>query len=51
MEDFTVRTIGYVKNTAQDVGFNDWATLVSGIVVHETYSEALDGIEQFSHLL
>jgi tRNA (adenine37-N6)-methyltransferase len=50
MERFVIKPIGHVENEAEDIGFNDWKALVSRLVIDETYAEALDGIEQFSHL-
>jgi tRNA (adenine37-N6)-methyltransferase len=50
VERFIVRAIGRVENGVQDIGFNDWKTLSSRLVIEETYVEALDGIEEFSHL-
>ncbi|HUJ88598.1 MAG TPA: tRNA (N6-threonylcarbamoyladenosine(37)-N6)-methyltransferase TrmO [Syntrophorhabdales bacterium] len=42
--------IGYVKNHVHDVGFRGWKKLVSRLVIDDTYVEALDGLEEFSHL-
>jgi len=45
-----LRPIGYVKNGVNDIGFKGWKDLVSRLVIDERFSEALDGIEHFSHL-
>jgi len=50
MERFVIRPIGHVKNDVEDIGFNDWKALVSRLVIDEPYAEALDGIEEFTHL-
>ncbi|HME44022.1 MAG TPA: tRNA (N6-threonylcarbamoyladenosine(37)-N6)-methyltransferase TrmO [Syntrophorhabdales bacterium] len=47
---FNLNPIGYVKNDVHDVRFRGWKNLVSRVVVDDTYVEALDGLEEFSHL-
>jgi len=47
---FTLNPIGYVKNDVHDIRFNDWRTLASRLVISEKYVEALEGLEEFSHL-
>lgn len=51
VERFTVTSIGHVENDVEDIRFDDWKALVSHLVIDEAYVEALDGIEQFSHLV
>jgi tRNA (adenine37-N6)-methyltransferase len=51
VERFIIEPIGYVENGIEDTRFATWKTLSSRIVIDQTYAEALDGIEQFSHLL
>jgi len=48
---FNVNPIGYVKNDVHDIRFKDWKHLVSYLVIDGRYVEALEGIEEFSHLL
>ena len=48
---FELEPIGYVKNDVQDVRFRDWKNLVSYLVIDRRYAKALDGLEEFSHLL
>jgi tRNA (adenine37-N6)-methyltransferase len=48
---FELEPIGYVKNDVQDVRFKDWKNLVSCLVIDSRYAKALDGLEEFSHLL
>jgi tRNA (adenine37-N6)-methyltransferase len=50
-ERFIVKPIGYVVNGVHDIRFDSWKTLSSRIIVDETYGDALDGIEEFSHIL
>jgi tRNA-Thr(GGU) m(6)t(6)A37 methyltransferase TsaA len=50
IERFIIRPIGHVENGAQDIGFKQWKTLSSRLVIDEAYVQALDGVEQFSHL-
>ena len=47
---FGLNPIGYVKNNVNDVRFDDWKNLVSRLVIDERYAEALEGLEEFSHL-
>ena len=47
---FKVNPIGYVKNDVHDTRFDDWKNLVSRLVIDEGYAEALEGLEEFSHL-
>ena len=51
MKGFIISPIGHVRNDAQDIRFDDWKNLVSRLVIDERYVGALDGIEEFSHLL
>ena len=48
---FELEPIGYVKNDVQDVRFKDWKNLLSCLVIDSRYAKALDGLEEFSHLL
>lgn len=45
------RPIGYVRNAVAGARYDDWSEVVSEIVVDERLVEALDGIEQFSHIM
>ncbi len=49
-EGFNISPIGYVKNDVHDIRFEDWKNLVSRLVIDERYAEALEGLEEFSHL-
>ena len=46
-----LRPVARVKNSISDPGRQDWARVVSEVVVYPDFEEALDGIEQFSHLV
>ncbi len=48
---FNITPIGHVKNDVHDAGFDAWKTLVSRLLIDERYSEALEGLDEFSHLL
>ena len=43
--------IGVVYNEVKEPTDEGWGHVVSEIVLDETFSDGLDGIEQFSHLL
>jgi tRNA (adenine37-N6)-methyltransferase len=49
-EDFNLSPIGCVKNDVHDIRFDGWKNLVSRLVINERYAEALEGLEEFSHL-
>ena len=46
----TIKPIGVVKNTISEPGRYDWQTVVSEIIVNEDLKEALDRLEEFSHI-
>ena len=47
---FSLNPIGHIKNDVHDIGFNGWKELVSRLVIKDRYVEALEGLEEFSHL-
>jgi len=49
--DLTLRPIGVVKNTIKEPGRHEQQAVVSEIIVHEDLKEALDRIEEFSHIV
>ncbi|HIK03064.1 TPA: tRNA (N6-threonylcarbamoyladenosine(37)-N6)-methyltransferase TrmO [archaeon] len=51
MNEIKFTPIGYVKNNVRELRFGDFAKEVSEIVVDEKYTEALDGIEDYSHII
>jgi tRNA (adenine37-N6)-methyltransferase len=46
----TLRAIGTIRNGYQEKPETPWEEIVSEIVVDEGLEDALDGIEQFSHI-
>jgi len=42
--------IGHVRNNAGRRRRNDWREVVSDIVIDPKYTEALEGLEEFSHI-
>ncbi|MDP2728586.1 MAG: tRNA (N6-threonylcarbamoyladenosine(37)-N6)-methyltransferase TrmO [Dehalococcoidia bacterium] len=46
----SIRPIGWVRNQVTQLR-DDWSQIVSEIEVEETWVEALEGIEQFSHIV
>ena len=42
--------IGFVRNEVQGPGVRDWSQVVSEIVVEPRFEEALDGLEEYSHI-
>lgn len=52
-EEITLRPIGVVHssvNQPQGAGF-DWQKVISEITVDESLTEALDGLDEFSHII
>jgi tRNA (adenine37-N6)-methyltransferase len=43
-------SIGVVRNKITEPGQHDWGNLVSEIIINEEYEQALDCIEEFSHI-
>lgn len=51
MERITIRPIGFVKNSIKEPRFGDFADEVSEIVVDDKFTDALNGIEDYSHVI
>ncbi len=51
MGPITVRPIGRVRNSIRTKKREGWGTVVSRIELAPKYASALDGIEEYSHLL
>lgn len=49
--DISLTPIGIVKNTIKEPGKYEQQTAVSEIIVNEDLKEALDHIEEFSHII
>lgn len=48
--DINLTPIGVIKNNIREPRREDWQTVVSEIIVKEDLKEALDRIEEFSHI-
>jgi len=46
-----LKPIGTVKNEVKEIGKHGWDQIVSEIVVRPDLSDALDGLEEFSHIV
>jgi len=46
-----IEPIGVIRNDVEERGRRDWQTIVSEIVIKEELLEALDSIEEFSHII
>lgn len=51
--EMTLKAIGVVRNGINEppTPRSDWAKVISEIVIDESLTEALDGIEEFSHVI
>jgi len=46
-----LNSIGWIKNDIKETGMRDWNQIVSELVFDPGLQEALDGLEEFSHLV
>ncbi|HEX7364417.1 MAG TPA: tRNA (N6-threonylcarbamoyladenosine(37)-N6)-methyltransferase TrmO [Dehalococcoidia bacterium] len=46
-----IAPIGYVRSKIKELHSKDWESVTSDIVVNEGFTEALDGLEAFSHII
>lgn len=51
MKPITLNPIGYVKNNVKETRLGNFANEVSEVIVDEKFTEALDGIDGYSHLI
>ena len=51
MEEAAFRPIGVVRNHIKEPQRGGWGKVASEIVVDESLAEALDGLEEFSHVV
>jgi len=51
MEEITLKPIGFAKNGETEPRFGSFAGEISEIVVDEEFTEALNGIDSYSHVL
>jgi len=49
--EMDLKPIGVIRNNVEEHGRHDWQTIVSEIIVKEELLEALDSIEEFSHII
>lgn len=49
--ELTLKAIGIVKNGIKQRPEQGWEKIVSNIVVNSSLTEALDGLEEFSHIV
>ncbi len=51
LPDISLKAIGIVRNEFKQPVRQEWGKVVSDIVVDSRLSEALDGLEEFSHII
>ncbi len=51
MEEINLKPIGFVKNSVKEPRFGSFADEVSEIILDEKFAEALNGIEEYSHVI
>ena len=51
MKEINLKPIGYVKNNIKEARFGDFADEISEIIVDEKFTDALTGIEDYSHVI
>lgn len=51
MKEIILRPIGFVKNNIKKPRFGNFADEISEIIVDEKFTDALNGIEDYSHVI
>lgn len=51
MQEITLRAIGKVRNAVRHMKREGWSSVVSDIILQPKLEEALEGVEEYSHLL
>src|SRR3989344_5026454 len=51
MMEIKINPIGFVKNNVKEPRFGDFANEVSEIIIDEKFADALEGIENYSHVI
>lgn len=51
MKNINIKPIGFVKNSEKQAHFGRWRNVVSEIAIDKKLAEALDGIEDYSHII
>ncbi len=49
--DIVLKPIGFVRNGIQEFAGHDWENVISEIVIKPELSEALDNLNEFSHII
>jgi tRNA-Thr(GGU) m(6)t(6)A37 methyltransferase TsaA len=49
--EMVLKPIGFVRNEIKELGRRDWEDVVSEIVIDSRLTDALDGLEEFSHII
>tara|TARA_Y100000310_G_scaffold281722_1_gene302424 strand:- start:54810 stop:55250 length:441 start_codon:yes stop_codon:yes gene_type:complete len=51
MEDINLKPIGFVKNNIKEARFGNFTEEISEIIVEEKFTDALNNIEGYSHII
>src|SRR3989338_10932226 len=51
MKEIKIKPIGFVKNKIKEHRFGNFANEISEIVVDKKFTDALDGIDDYSHII
>ena len=51
MQEIVLKPIGFVKNNVKEPRFGNFANEISEVIVDEKFTEALDGIDDYSHVI
>ena len=51
MKEITLKPIGFVKNNVKEPRFGDFANEISEVIVDKEFTDALDGIDDYSHVI
>ena len=51
MEGINLKPVGFVKNNIKEPRFGNFAGEISEIIVDKKFAEALNGIEEYSHVI
>ena len=51
MRTIIIKPIGKVKNSVRKMRREGWGSVISEIILEPKYEEALEGVEEYSHLL
>ena len=51
MDEISLNPIGFVKNSVKEPRFGSFADEISEIILDEKFTEALNGIDDYSHII